>query len=54
MSHYIPTLEELYAEQDERGWWVCDKFGRIDGPYHSNFEARATFHAESRLGHEHQ
>lgn len=52
MSRYTPTLDELRAKQDERGWWVHDRFGRIDGPYESQTDAQATFHAEAALGHE--
>lgn len=52
MSRYTPTIDELYAEQDDLGWWVCDRFGRIDGPYESRSVAHATFHAEAALGHE--
>lgn len=52
MSRYTPTIDELYTERDDRGWWVCDRFGRIDGPYESRSDAQATFHAEAALGHE--
>ena len=52
MSIYYPRIEDLRAVQGSNGWYVCDSFGVIDGPYRSSREAQATFHAEAALGHE--
>jgi hypothetical protein len=39
MSVYVP--KELHVEDDEHGWWVCDQFGRFDGPYKTEDDAYA-------------
>lgn len=46
MSLYRPDPKTLYPARLADGWWVMDKFGRIDGPYATISGANASINAE--------
>lgn len=49
MSLYRPDPNTLYPALLMDGWWVMDKFGRLDGPYVTVLDARKAITAESDL-----
>jgi hypothetical protein len=35
MSIYQPDVTKVTVHKGHNGWWLCDQFAEIDGPYES-------------------